>query len=258
MTGTATYLYAITRPLPDGELAGLRGVVDAPVRAVGAGQLSGLASTVELAEFGEQALRTNLEDLRWLERTARQHDEVVRASAQVRTTVPLRLATICTDDAAAIRKLAELGPKAVGVLDELAGREEWGVKLFAVEPSGPTEAARVAESASASSSGAAYLRRRRQELDRRSEQVELDAHEAERLFRQLERTAVRAHRHRPQDQRLTGVSAPMLLNAAYLVERDRAEEFRRAVDELAGNRPPEAVVVTGPWPPYSFAAVDES
>jgi hypothetical protein len=255
VSGTATYLYAISRPFPETELDGLHGVADAPVRAVRAGELSCLVSTVDLAEFGEQALRINLEDLGWLERTARQHDDVVRASAHARTTVPLRLATICTDDAAAARKLAELGRRASAVLNELDGREEWGVKLFAV---GPAEPAGLAEPVSAESGGAAYLRRRRQELDRRGQQVELQAQDAERLFRELQRSAVRAHRHRPQDQQLTGVSAPMLLNAAYLVERERSAEFRRAVDELAGGRPPEAVVVTGPWPPYSFAGVDES
>jgi hypothetical protein len=252
MTGTATYLYAITRPFPDSELAGLRGVAGAPVRALEVDQLSCLVSTVELAEFGEMALRTNLEDLAWLEHTAREHDDVVRASAGVRTTVPLRLATICTDDAAARQRLAELGGRAVAVLDELDGREEWGVKLFAVDPP------EVADAAPAEFSGAAYLRLRRQQLDQRTVRSEQAAEEAERLFRQLERRAVRAHRHRPQDQRLSGVTAPMLLNAAYLVERERAEEFRQAVEDLAGDRPPDAIVVTGPWPPYSFATVEES
>jgi hypothetical protein len=49
----------------------------------------------------------------------------------------------------------------------------------------------------------------------------------------------------------------MLLNAAYLVDRERVDEFRRAVDDLAGERPPDSIVVTGPWPPYSFATVEE-
>ncbi|MFN2560280.1 MAG: GvpL/GvpF family gas vesicle protein [Jatrophihabitans sp.] len=69
---------------------------------------------------------------------------------------------------------------------------------------------------------------------------------------------MRAHRHRPQDHRLTGVAAPMLLNAAFLVDRHRADQFRRAVDELAGVRAPDAIALTGPWPPpYSFAALEQ-
>jgi hypothetical protein len=255
VTGTATYLYAITRPVPQADLAGLRGVGDEPVRAVGVGGLSCLVSTVDLAAFGEEPLRANLEDLGWLERTARQHDDVVRAAARVTTTVPLRLATICANDAAACDRLAELGSKASAVLDELDGRDEWGVKLFAVDRAAPSAAEEAGPAAE--SSGAAYLRRRREQLERRNAQSEVATQEAERLYRELERRAVRAHRHRPQDQRLSGATAPMLLNAAYLVDRERVDEFRRAVDDLAGERPPDSIVVTGPWPPYSFATVEE-
>ncbi len=257
MTGTATYMYAITRPVGYAELPGLAGVAGAPVRTLDAGPLACLVSTVDLAEFGEQALLANLEDLAWLERTARQHDNVVRASARMTTTVPLRLATICIDDDAARQRLVELGERAAHVLDELDGRDEWGVKLFAVEPAEHVGANGGSDSASDRSTGVAYLQRRRQQLDHRSTRAEQAVRDAEAVYQHLERQAVRAHRHRPQDQRLTGVAAPMLLNAAYLVDRDWAQEFRRAVDELAAERPPDSVVVTGPWPPYSFAAVEQ-
>jgi hypothetical protein len=258
MTGSATYLYAITRRLGDDRLGGagsLRGVADEPVRTVAAGGLACLVSSVDLGEFGEDALRVNLEDLAWLERTARQHDDVVRAAARVTTTIPLRLATICADDAAAARRLAELGGPAAAVLDELDGRDEWGVKVFAVEESPPDDTPPIE---AAGSSGAAYLQRRRSQLERRTARTELAGQFADAVYRQLEDCAARAYRHRPQDQRLSGVAAPMLLNAAYLVDRQRAEQFRRAVDELAAVRPPDAIVLTGPWPPYSFASVEQA
>jgi hypothetical protein len=49
----------------------------------------------------------------------------------------------------------------------------------------------------------------------------------------------------------------MLLNAAFLVDRDRAAEFRAVVDRLAADRPEGAVVLTGPWPGYSFAGLEQ-
>ncbi|MFN2560279.1 MAG: GvpL/GvpF family gas vesicle protein [Jatrophihabitans sp.] len=79
-----------------------------------------------------------LENLPWLERTARHHDGVVRAASRRTSTIPLRLATICADDPAAARRLVELGERAAAAPDELEGRDEWGVKLFAsksVKPS---------------------------------------------------------------------------------------------------------------------------
>jgi hypothetical protein len=48
----------------------------------------------------------------------------------------------------------------------------------------------------------------------------------------------------------------MLLNAAYLVDRDRVPQFRAAVESLAADRPDGAVVLTGPWPGYSFASLE--
>lgn len=255
MTGAATYLYAITRPMSDGSWPALRGVADGPVRTVTAGRLECLVSSVDLAEFGEDALRVNLEDLAWLERTARQHDDVVRAASRRTTTIPLRLATICADDAAAARRLADLGNRASAALDELEGRDEWGVKLFAVE--GPDVVDAAPGGRATPPSGVAYLQQRRQQLERRTARSEASAQDADDVYRKLEREAVRARRHRPQDQRLTGVAAPMLLNAAFLVDRHRAEEFRRAVDELAAARPPDAIVLTGPWPAYSFASVEQ-
>jgi len=259
MTGSATYLYAITRPLFDdgfaasGASAGLHGVSGAPVRSIAAGGLACLVSSVDLDEFGEDALRVNLEDLAWLERTARQHDEVVRAAARLTTTIPLRLATICADDAAAARRLAELDGQAASVLDDLDGRDEWGVKVFAVEEP-PDDAAPIEP---ARTTGAAYLQRRRSQLERRTARTERAGQFADAVYRQLEDCAARGYRHRPQDQRLSGVAAPMLLNAAFLVDRQRAEEFRHMVGALAADRPPDAIVLTGPWPPYSFASVQQ-
>jgi hypothetical protein len=253
MIDTATYLYAITRPVPPNALDGLRGVADAPVRTIDDGELACLVSTVALAEFGEGALRANLEDLGWLERTARQHDAVVRAGMRLTTTLPLRLATICSDDASARDRLHRLDRVTLDTLAALDGREEWGLKLFA-----PADGAAAPEVLATALSGAAYLRRRRADLEQRDHAAERAVEDADAMFRRLAGHAVDARRHRPQDQRLTGAAQPMVLNAAFLVERERVDEFRDAVDEVGRERGEGAVVLTGPWPPYSFAAVDAS
>jgi hypothetical protein len=48
-------------------------------------------------------------------------------------------------------------------------------------------------------------------------------------------------------------TAPAILVAAYLVDSDRVAEFRRQAGQLAGRPPGTRMIVTGPWPPYSFA-----
>jgi hypothetical protein len=48
----------------------------------------------------------------------------------------------------------------------------------------------------------------------------------------------------------------MVLNAAYLVADDRAEEFGAAVAELAAGHGALQLTLTGPWPAYSFVGQD--
>ena len=55
---------------------------------------------------------------------------------------------------------------------------------------------------------------------------------------------------------LSGQTAPMVLNAAYLVAEERAGEFAAAVDDLTGRHRSVRLGLTGPWPGYSFVGLD--
>lgn len=244
---TATYLYAITHELTDSDIGDLRGVGGTAVRVLHGDRMSCLVSTVDLTEFGEDALRNNLEDLAWLERTAREHDDVVRAGAALTATVPLRLATICLNDESARQRLNEFGEAARHALAKIDGHDEWGVKLFADRAaSDPDPAEPVVVS------GTAYLRQRRASMLLRERSAGRMLRVAEEIFESLAVLATDARRHRPHDRRLTGDDRPMVLNAAFLVDRQRLAAFRSAVDVLVGTDCDVSVDVTGPWPAYSF------
>lgn len=252
MSETATYLYALARAARVGEAPQVSGVAGSPVRTLVNGELGCFVSTVALAEFGADALRTNLEDLGWLEQTARAHDQVVQACAQVTTIAPVRLATVFADDQSVTERIGALSATALDVLSRVDGREEWGVKMFAAESAEPTP-----PSDEGAATGTAYLRQRRQEQTMRAEAAERAVRDAETVFAALAEFAALTRRHRPQDSRLTGDPRPMVLNAAFLIDRERVDAFRSAVADLAAARPPDSIVLTGPWPPYSFTALDE-
>jgi predicted nucleic acid-binding protein len=249
MSASATYVFAITRPDPAPMLDDIQGIDDARVRAVAEGGLAAIACDVSLDEFGEQPLQENLEKLDWLEKTARVHDLVVRLVAQQVTTAPLRMATIYRDDGAVCELLRGIAGPATEVLTRLDGRDEWGVKLYAVQESAEPEPER-------SGSGADYLRRRRSALTSRQDSAQHAAEDAARIYAQLSEASADARAHRPQDPQLSGIAAPMLLNGAFLVDRSAAEDFSRTVKELADTHPNLRFTLTGPWPPYSFAALD--
>jgi hypothetical protein len=48
----------------------------------------------------------------------------------------------------------------------------------------------------------------------------------------------------------------MIMNAAFLVERDRAELFDKKVQEIAKRYEGKlSFKYTGPWPPYNFVTI---
>ena len=86
---------------------------------------------VDLTSSARRRSRRNLEDLAWLEEVARGHDDVVHAVDRAGPTAPLRLVTICLDDAGVRRRLDEWYDALEQVLDRVEGRTEWSVKVFA-------------------------------------------------------------------------------------------------------------------------------
>ncbi len=255
MAETGRYLYAISRGLEPTALDTTPGLRDAPLAVVEHRGLCAVVSDVDLDEFGEQALRRNLEDLGWLESVARGHDAVVHAVAGLGPTAPLRLATICLDEDGVRARLDEWYDGLTAALDRVQGRREWSVKAFA--PVGePTPARPAGGSSRAPGAGAAYLQRKKAETSARqhAEQHALDV--AEHLHARLSALSVASRRLRPQDPRLTGHEGTMTLNGAYLVEVDEEAGFAAAADALAAGLPEARVLVQGPWPPYSFATLE--
>lgn len=250
---SAVWLYAVAEhPLELAELTTLTGVAGAPVRTISAAGLAAVASDVPLAEFGESALRTNLEDLSWLEATATAHHRVIDAVAQLRPAVPMRLATVYSEDGSVRAMLGERGPDVRAVLGRTSSCQEWGVKVYAAAP--PADSS--ASERPAPVSGADYLRRRRGELDARNDSQRRARASAEQIHAALAQHAAAGRLHPPQSPKLSGTTAAMVLNAAYLVPVAGNDAFATAVQQLAGELPAVQLHLTGPWPPYSFATLE--
>ncbi|MEV6931786.1 GvpL/GvpF family gas vesicle protein [Dactylosporangium sp. NPDC051485] len=256
--GDGVWLHAIARDLEPGAIDGLAGVAGGTVRTVAAAALVAVASPVDLDQFGEEPLRRNLEDLAWLERVARAHHAVVAALARAHTVVPVPLATVYRDDAGVRAMLTQRRGDLDAVLDRVAGRAEWGVKMYA-EPAAPAQSSHdVPAGPRAGGPGLAYLNRRRAQLSADEERWQRAADEAEATHAALAECAAAARRHPPQDRRLSGRAEPMMLNGAYLVDRRSADRFAGLVASQAASHAELHLELTGPWPPYSFAAADEA
>ncbi|MFC4016847.1 GvpL/GvpF family gas vesicle protein [Micromonospora sp. GCM10011542] len=244
------WLHGVVRDAEPAALATIVGMDGGPVRPVSAGGLVAVVSTAPLEEYGEQPLRRNLEDLAWLERAARAHHEVVAALARRGPVVPARLATVHTDDGRVAASLVARRAELAATLDRLTGRGEWGVKGYLV--AGATTTAD--EPDGGGGVGTAYLRRRRAQLTAGEERQRAAGAAADAVHAALSELAVAGRRHAPQDRRLSGEAAPMVLNGAYLVDVTALAGFTALVGALAGRHPGIRLELTGPWPPYSFVA----
>lgn len=130
MTGLR-YVYAVCRPFDAALQSQLTGVAGAPPRQLRHHDLIALVSEVPERDFAEQPLRAHLEDLDWLTETARAHQSVIDALTVVTTPLPLRLGTVFRDDSG-VRVMLEAREEGFRrTLDRLAGRVEWGVKVYA-------------------------------------------------------------------------------------------------------------------------------
>jgi hypothetical protein len=255
---TGTYLYAILRNAPLPGLAKLVGVDGRRVRTIEESGLTAVVSTVPFPAFEESALRQKLEDLDWLESTARAHHAVVDTVARHAVTAPVSLVTVYNDDRRVRRLLSDRRTEILEVLDRMTGRSEWGVKVYLEQAPAPTSdsAAPAAASGSAERPGRAgtnYLRQRRAALHGREQAARRAAELAEHLGTRLARHAVASRQYQPQDPRLSGRNDWMILNAAYLVDDGSVADFQAAARSLDSSA--ATVEVTGPWAPYSFVTV---
>jgi Gas vesicle synthesis protein GvpL/GvpF len=260
--GDGVWAYCVTR---GGDPPAGDGVHGAPVEPVEHEGLTAFVSRVPLAEFGEEPLRRNLNDLEWLERVARQHEAVLERALEDGTMVPLRICTIFADEEGVARMLAERRSVLDTAFDVLDGRQEWGVKLL-VDRAALERAARASapdafdEEVETRSAGGAYMLRRRQERQLRELADRLAQDLAEDVHARLQDWATDAVVNPPQNPELSGHEGEMLLNAAYLVETAKVERLHELVGELRelhrglGAR----LELTGPWPPYNFVPRAES
>ncbi len=253
--GSGFYVYGVTRALPDEAVEDVPGLADAPVRLIEQDGLTALASEVSLSEFGEAALRENLEDIEWLESTARAHHAVVDAVSDGAAVVPLGLVTVYRSEERVREALGERYEEFARALDRVTGRTEWGVKVYADVKQ--TESAAPAGKEAPSRPGTSYLQRRLVQRNTAEEERRRVLDVAEYIHCQLRDLAVATRLHRPQDPQLSGEQGWMLLNAAYLVDDTRVEGFCDAVKHLTRLDPDVRVRLTGPWAPYSFATEAE-
>lgn len=260
----ATYVFAVcrgTRATERADLSGLAGMPGGgPVRLLAAETLTAVVQTVPSADFTDEVWQLRLSDRQETERYARAHHAVVSAAAARTPAVPLPLATLYLDDERARRVLDDEATRFHGALKRIAHHAEWGVKVYgsAPQPKAPAPAPEPTVRAMpdrreppAPGAGLAYLNCRRGARDQRERCREEAMSVAESVDAELRTLATASRRLRTHNAALTGDQRVHVLNAAYLITTQRADELRRMVTVLK-ERTGAQIELSGPWVPYSF------
>jgi hypothetical protein len=254
MKPTGTYVYCLVaaprRPRPTRRpgLAGGGAVRLVEQGSAGAGRLKKwlVVSDVPLDRYGESAINARLSDLAWVSRAAVAHEAVVESFIGAAALLPMKLFTIFADDARAVARLGAQSDRIDAALEHVRGHVELGVRV-ALDRQRPAAArpARV-------DSGSAYLAGKKAQRDRAAELAVNARAVVGDLYDDLSRLASDAVRRSASEMPVRG--GPLLLDAAFLVPRTRADRFRRTVARRAKELAADGyhVTLTGPWPPYSF------
>lgn len=237
---TALYGYAVVGPVSDE----LRDELGDGLELIGSDDLAVVVASVPLSEFGEDVLEERLNDREWLAHTATAHEAIVQRLLACTTVAPLRFGSLHRNAASVESFLTLHEDEFRSTLERLRGRVEIGVKVW-LEPrerSAPRPSA---------TSGRGYLEQlRRDREDEATAQGDLDER-LTRIHETLLRTGVAGRVNRPQPRELTGATAEMVLNAAYLVPVGDDALFSE-IGRLREQYPDLVFEVTGPWAPYNF------
>ena len=210
----------------------MSGIAGAPVRSLNIGDFSLLVS-----DFAGEAVPVTREN-------ALAHAAVVQGVLERTTPLPFRFGTLVTQQQLE-SYISSKGEALKSKLEQVRGCVEMSVKIiwnreWTEEPANKSDQQKP---------GTAFLSEKRQEILG----GEARATEAKRVAEWLQsqiREVVK------ETQSTTNPTDKLILAAAHLVERDGVQLYRTKVAEARRERPELHFLVSGPWPPYSFANID--
>ena len=171
------------------------------------------------------------------------HNAVVEAAVTEEVTpVPLRFGQWVDDERDLQKAVAEKATSYQERLAEFAGCLEFGMRL--IDPAAPDTA--VTAERPPATSGLEYMRGL-QESSRLAEKKRAESEQVHARIRELLGDAVRAEK--VEEAR----TAHAVLTLSHLVARPKFEEYRALAVRVREMFPELRMLLSGPWPPYSFA-----
>jgi hypothetical protein len=261
----ALYVYAIVGAgSAPGRTAALSLTTEAVDRSHNFNSVSGagleaIATPVPRDEFSQENVDRRAGDLEWLGAIGYRHQGVIIELMKDGDVLPLRAFSLFSSDTALRRYLEENAERLAKVLQRVAGKREWTLRVeFDPEPWNEALGRRVSSLAKltqeigAAGAGRGFLLRKK--LDEEKKKASREAEEQ--VVSEIEASIVEklACQTVAESREQRGGAFPQL---NVLINRDEESVLQELQTELAGRYDGEgiSIALTGPWPPYTFAHV---
>jgi len=233
------YAYCVGDQLADEMLEGASGVAGAPLLLLRRGRLAVVASPFEGKAV--PATRENVLE----------HSRVNGLVLAHTTPLPFRFGTLA-DEQRLGEHLEKNEDALVSALARVRGCVEMGAKVIwdaaaQSEAQGAAEDEGRAVEASAQGAGTEFLLAKQRAL-KGAEALKARAEEVAALV------AAGVEGLARESSVEVNPSGSLVVRAAHLVERGREEEYRERLRALGAGRDDLRLMLSGPWPPYSFSA----
>lgn len=218
------------------------GTVEAGAYCIASSGLTAICSPLD------QDLNALFQDPEAVAALAVSHNGVLTEAAAVMDVLPLRLGTVCRDEAGVRSLVAREGDRFREGLSHIADALEMGVRI-SVDLAGPQEGT----AQDTPQSGRDYLRRRAKATAHRRSMRD----DRKQFIQSVVETLspfTRDVRALPQAKRTDADAPERLMDAAFLVRRPHREAFAERVEALAAPARHHGLNLSlnGPWPAYNF------
>jgi hypothetical protein len=254
------YVYGIVREGFDPARAPA-GLDDTPVRVAKSGRIGALVSRLPGSGYSAQDIESNSGEVAWVSPRAMAHDRVLTWAQEHGGVIPLPMFSLWGSEDALSRSLADQASELARVVDRVSGADEFGLRVHrrddvmigAIDDLDPQIAALRREVRAAPPGQRYLLERKVADLGKGAVRA-ASQRMAQRIFDELRAFARDALSRPPVPEAGRVPDATLVLNAAFLVDRKRLDEFRAAVGAHVRDYQPRGLAFdfTGPWPPYNF------
>ncbi len=239
---TAFYLFCLTPPGSALELNQAGVFVEDP------GRIRAVLSEVRREEFSGEAAEERLQDLAWLAPRAALHEAVVEQVMGQAPVLPAPFATLFESRESVRRFVRDYNGPIAGFFREVGNKREWAVK-------GLLHRAPPTDEGVQQSTGKNYLHNKRSQAVSRETRRQKLRDACEQAAAELKEQANAFQERRVWKGGQAEGQPELILNWAFLLPPDQEAAFRQNVAKLDEQHRPLglSLVISGPWPPYSFA-----